>query len=227
MSAHVATGPAGQVHGRPLEVLGCSPPPGRDPRRDARQPVLVLEQGLVHVRVDVPRRNGVDRDAPIGPLVRHALCQLPNGALASRVGGHVEPTLEGEQRGKVDDAAPAAGDGAGLELEHVGADVAAQGEDGVEVDLHDLGEDIVGKGLAGVAALDAGAGDEDADLVAVGEDLGHEGGHLLWGGELCRVDPRPPAQLLDGFLGGRVGCVALRGFRKVSFAAIDQKAVYS
>lgn len=52
------------------------------------------------------------------------------------------------------------------------ADVAAQGKDRVEVDLYDLGKVIVGEFLAGVPALDAGAGDEDADLVAVGEDLG-------------------------------------------------------
>jgi hypothetical protein len=91
----------------------------------------------------------------------------------------------------------------------VGADVAAQGEDGIEVDLHHLGEVAVRERLRGVPALDARAGDEDTDLVAIGEDLGGQRGDLLGGGELGRVDPGLAAKLLDGVLGGGVGGVAL------------------
>jgi hypothetical protein len=58
--------------------------------------------------------------------------------------------------------------------------VAAEGEDGVEVDLDYLIEVGVGERLAWVSALDAGAVDQDADLVAVCEDFGDEGGDV-WG----------------------------------------------
>lgn len=81
------------------------------------------------------------------------------------------------------------------------ADVAAQGEDGVEVDLDDLVEVAVGEVLAGVPALDAGAVDEDAHLVAVGQDLGGEGGDLLGGRDVGRVDPGLAAELLNSLLG--------------------------
>jgi hypothetical protein len=79
----------------------------------------------------------------------------------------------------------------------VGADVAGEGEDGVEVDLHDLVEVVVWELVAGVAALDAGAVDEDADLVAVGEDLGDQGGDAGGGAEVGGVDFRLAAELAD------------------------------
>lgn len=40
--------------------------------------------------------------------------------------------------------------------------------------LTDIVEVLVGELLAGVSSLDTGAVDEDANLVAVGEDLGDE-----------------------------------------------------
>lgn len=40
--------------------------------------------------------------------------------------------------------------------------------------LTDIVEVLVGELLAGVSSLDAGAVDENANLVAVGEDLGNE-----------------------------------------------------
>lgn len=49
-------------------------------------------------------------------------------------------------------------------------------------------------------ALDAGAIDEDADLVAVGEDLGGEGRDLLLDSHVGRVNPGFAAELLNSFL---------------------------
>lgn len=68
------------------------------------------------------------------------------------------------------------------QLEHVRGNIAAQGKGRVEVDLDDFVKVRVGKGFGRVAALDAGAVDEDADLVAVGEDAGDEGGDVGGGG---------------------------------------------
>lgn len=61
-------------------------------------------------------------------------------------------------------------------------DVAAERKGCVEVDLDDFVEVGVGESFGGVAALDAGAVDEDADLVAVGEDARDEGGDVRGGG---------------------------------------------
>lgn len=61
-------------------------------------------------------------------------------------------------------------------------DVAAQRKGRGQVDLQDLGEVGVGEGFGRVAALDAGAVDEDAQLVAVGEDARDEGGYVGGGG---------------------------------------------
>lgn len=118
-----------QINRRPLEILGRPPLPRRNPRRDALQPLRVRQQRLIHIRLDVPRRNGVDGDALGRPLVGEALGQLSDGALGRRVGGDGEAALEGQEGGEVDDAASAACDGGGFEVEHVGADVAADGED--------------------------------------------------------------------------------------------------
>lgn len=59
-------------------------------------------------------------------------------------------------------------------------------------------------------ALDARAVDEEADLVAVLEDLGREGSHLVGLGQLSRVDPCLAANLLNGLLRGRGGGVPLQ-----------------
>lgn len=61
-------------------------------------------------------------------------------------------------------------------------------KDGVQVHLQHLGEVGVGEGGAGVTALDARALDQDADLMAVGEDLGREGRHRGGRGEVGCVD---------------------------------------
>src|SRR4051812_20834547 len=73
MPTNIRTGPTGKIDGRPLEVLGTPPATGRDSGRDARQPLRVVEQRRVHVRLDVAGRDGIDRDALGRPLVGEAL----------------------------------------------------------------------------------------------------------------------------------------------------------
>ena len=139
MPADICARAAGEVHCRALEVVGGAPAAGRDAGADAGEALRVAEQGRVHLRLDVARGNGVDGNALARPLIGEALGDLADGALGRGVRGHRQATLEGEQRGKVDDAAAAAGGRRGGELQHLGADVAAEGEDGVEVYLDDLG----------------------------------------------------------------------------------------
>lgn len=184
-------------------------PAGRYPRADTRQPRLIIQQRRIHLRLNVPRRNRIDRDPPSRPLIRKALGQLPHGALGRRVRRHRQPALEGQQRRKVDDGPAAARDGRRVQLQHVRAKVAAQREDGVEVDLHDLVEVGVGEPVARVPALDAGAVDEDADLVAVGEDLGRELGDGGGGAQVGGVDGGFAVEGEDGVTGGCCGVVAL------------------
>lgn len=138
MSTYIPTRLARQVHRRTLKVLGRPPSARGDSRTDARQPLRVIQQRRVHVRLNVSRRNGVDRDALGRPFVGKRLCDLAYGALGRGVGGDCEAALEGEQRREVDDAAATAGDGGDGEGEHLAAKVAAEREDGVEVDLDDL-----------------------------------------------------------------------------------------
>jgi hypothetical protein len=81
-------------------------------------------------------------------------------------------------------------------------DIATECEDRVEVHLDDLVEVRVGELVGRVTTLDAGTGDEDGDLVAIGEDVGD---NLCNGGLVCEVgcvDPDFTAELLDGFFRG-------------------------
>lgn len=143
MSTYISTRLARQIHRRSLKVLGRPPSARGNSRADACQPLRVIQQRRVHVRLNVSRRNGVDRDALGRPLIGKRLCHLTHGALGRGVGGDCEAALEGEQRGEVDDAAATAGDGGDGEGEHLAAKVAAEREDGVEVDLDDLISEIL------------------------------------------------------------------------------------
>lgn len=138
VTRNVGTGSAGQVDGCTLKVLGRAPSARWDTGADAGQPLRVVQERRVHVRVNVARSNGVDCDTLGCPLVGEALGHLPNGSLGGGVRGHGESALEGQQRGVVDDAASTPGDGGGFETQHVPADIATEGKDRIEVDLHDL-----------------------------------------------------------------------------------------
>lgn len=231
MPAHVRTGLAGQIHRRALEVLGAAPSARRDSGANAGKTLGVVEQRRVHLRFNVTWRNGVDRDTLGRPLVGEALGDLADGALGCGVGGNSEAALECEQRRKVDDAAAATGDGGGLELEHMGADVAAEGEDGVEVDLNDLElllvilfltarfqetrgtyivEVAVGEFFARVTALDTGTVDQNANFVTIGQHLSSQPSNLLLNSHVCGIDPCLSAEFLDGVLGCCDGGVSLR-----------------
>lgn len=108
MPTDIATRPTGKVHRRPLKVLWAPPSSGRDPGVNTRQPLRIIQQRRVHLRLNVPRRNGIHRDAPGSPLIRKALGKLPNSALGGRVRGNSQPALKRQQRCEIDDTAAAA-----------------------------------------------------------------------------------------------------------------------
>lgn len=138
VAADVAARPARQVDRRALEVVRAAPSSRGDAGADARQALGVVQQRRVHVRLDVSGGDGVDRDALGRPFICEALGDLAHCALGRRVRRDREAALEGEQRGKVDYAAAAAGGGRRFEMQHVCAYVSAEREYGIEVDLHDL-----------------------------------------------------------------------------------------
>jgi len=106
--------------------------------------------------------------------------------------------------------------GVGVLGEHVGTDVAAEGEDCGEVYLEDGVPVGGGKLVRGVAALDAGAVEEDVDAVAGVEDGGDEGGDGGGGGEVGCVDGCAAAEGLDQGFGLLVGGVSLEEFVSVA-----------
>lgn len=138
MSRNIRTRLTCEKDHAPLEVLRVTPPPSGYPFADAPQPPFVRQERRVHLRLDIPRSDRVDRDPLRGPLVGQRFCQLCHRAFGRGVGGDGESTLEREQAGKVDDASSAAGGGRGFEGEHMGADVAAEREYRREVYLEDL-----------------------------------------------------------------------------------------
>lgn len=111
MPTNIPTALPRQKHNRPLEILRNPPSPRRDPLVNPPLPSLIPQQRLIHLRLDVPRRNRIHRDALGRPLVGERLCELGDGALGGGVGGDGEASLEGEERGEVDDRAATGGEG--------------------------------------------------------------------------------------------------------------------
>lgn len=87
--------------------------------------------------------------------------------------------------------------------------ITAQRKGRIEVDLDDVVEVAVWELFRGVTSLDTGAVDENADLVAVGEDARDEGGNVGGGGEVGGVEVRFAVEGFNGGLGGLIGGVAL------------------
>jgi len=67
--------------------------------------VTFIQQRGVHVCLHVPRGDGIEIDAPAGPLVAQRLGQLSDATLARGVRDHVEPALKAQERGQVHDLA--------------------------------------------------------------------------------------------------------------------------
>ncbi len=88
-----------------------------------------------------------------------------------------------------------------------------------------LVEIAVGEFFARVSALNTRAVDQDANLVAVGKDLGREGGDLLLHSHVGRVDPSLAAQRLDQVFGLGDAGVAL-GLELVSRAQLESRGKY-
>ncbi len=72
-----------------------------------------------------------------------------------------------------------------------------------------LVEIAVGEFFAGVAALDTRAVDENANLVAVGENLGRQGGDLFLDSHVGRIDPGLAAEGLDKVFRLGDACITL------------------
>jgi hypothetical protein len=172
-----------QENHRPPKLLRPTPPPSWNSLRDriVIPRVRIRPRIQIHIRGDIPRRNGIDSDPMLRPLVAQRFRQLADSALAARVGGHVDPALKRRHAGCVDDAAfdPA--------IDPVSAGVPAEREDGAEVRLHDLVEGGLGEMGSGETALDprgvdqdvegvgcCDAGDEVVDFVFEGEVLGED-----------------------------------------------------
>ena len=118
-----------------------------------------VQQGGVHLGGHVAGSDGVYVDAPASPLVAQGLGQQGDAPLGGGVGGDGEAAEEGLHGGDVDDLAISL-------LQHLPARQLAQLKGGGEVDLQHGVPVLHGELLAGVAALDAGAVDQDVDLAA-------------------------------------------------------------
>src|SRR5688572_899302 len=169
VSAHVATSLARKVDSGAFEIITLSPPSSRNPGADGLLPLLIRKQRLIHVRSNVARSNTVDSDTLARPLIRKSLGHLRDGTLGGSIGRNKHAALEREQRSEVDDAPTTTRSLRNRQFEHMRTDIATECEDRVEVHLDDLVEVRVGELVGRVTTLDAGTGDEDGDLVAIGE----------------------------------------------------------
>lgn len=139
LSRHIATSSASQEDNRSLEILWFTPTASGDPSHDTRVAVGVVDQGSVHVGVNVPRCNGIDIDTFGDPLVGEGLGELADTSLRGRVCGDSDAALEGEKRCNVDDgAAVARWELGGIASQQVGTEFTAEYEDGGEVYFKDL-----------------------------------------------------------------------------------------
>ena len=91
------------------------------------------------------------------PLIRQSLGELGNAALAGRVRGHADASLEAEQRSDVDDfARSVAGD-------HVAGGELRELKDAGEVDLENALPVVELEVFGGIAVDGAGVVDKDVD----------------------------------------------------------------
>lgn len=84
------------------------------------------------------------------------------------------------------------------------AHVSTESEHRVEVNLHNLVEINIWEFFDGVSFLNSRARHQDADLMAVFEDLGRESCDVGLGGEFGGVDPGFSVEGFDGLFGGLV-----------------------
>jgi len=156
-----------EEHGSATQILRCAPAASGDAFEDSLGAFRILLQRLGIVGGKVTGSNSVDLHTLACPLVGKGLGKLADAALGCSISGHVDATLEGEQRGDVDDLSGALG-------EHLAAGILAEPEDAVQVHV-DNGLPVLGGVLSGrSAADDAGVVDEDVDGAEVGDGLVHE-----------------------------------------------------
>jgi hypothetical protein len=158
----VVAGGGGEEDGGSGEVFGVAPATGGNAIEDLTGALGIVLQGLGVVGGEVAGGDGVDVDAAGGPLVGEGLGELADAAFGRGIGRDVDASLEGEQRGDVDDFAAALG-------EHVAAGVLGEAEDTGEVDIDDSLPVFGGVVGGGGAADDAGVVDEDVNGAEAGD----------------------------------------------------------
>lgn len=126
LTRNVAAGATSQEDNRAHKVLGFAPPTGRNTRHDPGTAVGVVDEGDIHIGVNVARGNRVHIDSLGDPLVGKRFGQLADATLRGSVGGDRDASLEGEKRGDVDNRTTAAGGEFGfIASEQVGAEFPA------------------------------------------------------------------------------------------------------
>ena len=183
------------------EVLGLAPSGGGDALEDLAVAGLVGLESFGVGRREVAGSDGVDLDAPGGPLVGKGLGELGDASFGGRVGGNADASLEAEERGDVDDLAVASGD-------HVAGGQLRELEGAGEVDLEDA-LPVFESYLFGGGAMDgAGVVDEDVDAAEGGDDLTEEVLGAAGAGEVGLEGLRGAACGFDS-VGGVVGGAAI------------------
>lgn len=116
-----------QEHRNALKVLCGAPPPRRNAFKYTPRTILIIQQRRVHLRSHISGRHRIDINPFARPLIRQRFRELRHAALRSRIRRDCYSSLEGDQRGDIDNGAAVAG-GVWGTGEHVGAKVTAEGE---------------------------------------------------------------------------------------------------
>src|SRR3954454_19840807 len=103
-AVHVVGVARSEVEARAGDRIGLGPGALRNARQDRRVADRVFAQRSGVLGLDVTRRDGVDVDPLLRPLIRQRLGDARDPVLRRRVRGDEDPALEAEQRRDVDDA---------------------------------------------------------------------------------------------------------------------------
>lgn len=155
LTTDISTGPTRQPYHRPLEVFRLAPSSGRNPFENLSRAGLILDQRLIHSRLDISRRDRIDIDPLACPLVAQSLGQLRDATLRARICRHCQSALETDQARHIDDR-PSLRSHA---RQHVRTEVTTQREDAGQIDLQDVVPVALRELVRWVSSLDARAGD--------------------------------------------------------------------
>lgn len=85
-----------QPNNHTLEILWTSPPSRGDPTQNTLCPFLILNQRLIHIRSNIPRRYRIHTNTLTRPLIRQRLSQLAHATLRRRIRRDRNAALERE-----------------------------------------------------------------------------------------------------------------------------------